>query len=435
GAWVKMGGELSASVLYVNNVIDKNGDAVNVSGTTFNPNGTMEANGYVEMNVLDYFGTWVPTHYEGAVPEKDEYTTTWYFGEGNGAASYALQGSENGTTEITATDSDNPEAQVLGVDATNGKFNNSGRGDKWAQVNDGTVFSIPVVNGSKITFEAYQTSGTLSINGKAFTSGETYTYNGEAGTVSATANGVGYMSYITVVSPSHPSEEIATPEPETTVDVEISGLNTEDVSIVKAVGTLDGTEKVLDVTDGIFSVTLTAGQEFVVKGVYGGASAYEVVDPENQNLAITASQGGGQIAVAPVTPDVANTDAVYNLGDGSVIPTKSTSYKWPVLITQDGIVTFSNIAFHDSQHGAQTVDAVTVKVPAGTSTITFGGCAYAGATITAPDGVAPASASLMTDTDGTGIEFTYSGDAADLTFTIGGGAIYLHSVAVKSTAD
>lgn len=432
GAWVKMGGELSESILYVNDVTDKNGSAVDVLGTTFNPNGTMETNGYTVMDPTDYFGTWVPKHYEGVIPDKDEYTTTWYFGESNGAASYALQGEANGTAEITAADSDNPDTQVLGVDATNGKFNNSGRGDKWAQVNDGTVFSIPVVNGSKITFESYNTSGTLSINGKSFASGETYTYNGVAGNVDATASGVGYMSYITVVSPSHPSEEIATPEPETTVEVTITGLNAEDANTVKAVGNIDGTEKVFDVNDSKFSVTLTESQECVIKGVYGGASAYDVVDPAQQDLTVTASDSSREIAVTPVTPYVADTDAVYNLGDGSVIPTKNASYIWPALITQDGIVTFSNIAFHDSQHGAQSVNAVTIKVPAGTSTITFGGCAYAGATITAPEGVAPASASLKTDTDGEGIEFTYSGDAAELTFTIGGGSIYLHSVAVKS---
>lgn len=432
GAWVKMGGELSASILYVNDVTDKNGNAVNVSGTTFNPNGTMEANGYTVMDPIAYFGTWVPVHYEGAVPEKDEYTTTWYFGKSNGAASYALQGEANGTAEITATDSDNPVTQVLTVDATKGKFNNASRSDNWAQVNDGTVLSIPVVNGSKITFEAYNTSGTLSINGKSFASGETYTYNGAAGTVDAAAAGVGYMSYITVVSQVHPSEEIATPEPETTVEVTIEGLNAEDVNTVKVVGNIDATEKVFDVTDGKFSVTLTESQTYVIKGVYGGASAYVTTGAD---LAITASRDSSEIAVTPVTPEVAATDTVYNLGDGSVIPTKSTSYTWPSLITQDGIVTFSNIAFHDSQHGAQSVNAVKVKVPKGASTITFGGCAYAGATITAPEGVLPASASLKTDTDGAGIEFTYSGDAAELTFTIGDGSIYLHSVAVKSVTD
>ncbi|MGN0162107.1 MAG: pectinesterase family protein, partial [Candidatus Ornithomonoglobus sp.] len=64
GAWVKMGGELSDSILYVNDVTDKDGNEVDVSGTTFNPNGTMAANGYTVMDPTDYFGTWIPTHYE-----------------------------------------------------------------------------------------------------------------------------------------------------------------------------------------------------------------------------------------------------------------------------------------------------------------------------------------------------------------------------------
>ena len=64
GAWVKMGGELSTSILYVNDVTDKNGTAVDVSGTVYNPNGTMAAKNYTIMSAEDYFGgTWVPPHY------------------------------------------------------------------------------------------------------------------------------------------------------------------------------------------------------------------------------------------------------------------------------------------------------------------------------------------------------------------------------------
>jgi hypothetical protein len=197
-----MGGELSTSVLYVDGVTDNNGDAVDTSGTTFNPNGTMEANDYTVMDILeDYLGgSWVPPHYEGDVPEQTEYTTTWYFGTSNGAASYALQGSSNGTTTISGI-TDSSEEQLLGVDATNGKFNNASRTDEWAQVNTNTVFTIPVVNGSVITFGSYG-SETLTIDGTVITSSDKYTYTGEAGTVTATVSNGGYLSYITVVSPA-----------------------------------------------------------------------------------------------------------------------------------------------------------------------------------------------------------------------------------------
>ena len=200
GAWVKMGGELSASILYVNNVTDKDGNAVDVSGTAFNPNGTMEAKGYTVMKDTDYFGgTWVPPHYDKVIT-LDEYTSTWFFGKSNDAPDYSAQGTE---LDITASSSNNPAEQVLHVNATSGKFANTGRGDEWAQVNTGTVFTIPVVNGSVISFGSYA-SETMTIDGVAFDKNGSYTYVGAGGTVDATVTAGGYMSMIKVVSPSNP---------------------------------------------------------------------------------------------------------------------------------------------------------------------------------------------------------------------------------------
>lgn len=65
--WTKMGSELNQSILYVNNVTDKDGNPVDVSGTAYNPNGTMSANGYTPMAMSTYFGgTWVPAHYDAS---------------------------------------------------------------------------------------------------------------------------------------------------------------------------------------------------------------------------------------------------------------------------------------------------------------------------------------------------------------------------------
>ena len=61
--WVKMNGELSKSVMYVENVTDKSGNAV--SATEFNPNGTMAENGYTQMTAETYLCGWKPPHYIG----------------------------------------------------------------------------------------------------------------------------------------------------------------------------------------------------------------------------------------------------------------------------------------------------------------------------------------------------------------------------------
>ncbi len=65
GPWVKMGGELSESTLYILKVTDKDGNELDVSGTNFNPNGTAEANNYTVHPAYDYFGSWTPPHYDG----------------------------------------------------------------------------------------------------------------------------------------------------------------------------------------------------------------------------------------------------------------------------------------------------------------------------------------------------------------------------------
>ena len=62
--WVKMNGELTKSVMYVENVTDKNGNAIDT--TEFNPNGTMTETGYTEMTAETYLCGWKPPHYISA---------------------------------------------------------------------------------------------------------------------------------------------------------------------------------------------------------------------------------------------------------------------------------------------------------------------------------------------------------------------------------
>ena len=52
------------SILYVDGVTDKSGAPVSTDSTTYNPNGTMAANGYTPLSFTDYFGAdWTPVHY------------------------------------------------------------------------------------------------------------------------------------------------------------------------------------------------------------------------------------------------------------------------------------------------------------------------------------------------------------------------------------
>ncbi len=75
---------------------------------------------------------------------------TWYLGESNGCESVnQLQGAAATLYSELGT------YGTIIVDATSGKFHNSGRGDSWAQVNDGTVIYVPAAVGSVLTYSSY----------------------------------------------------------------------------------------------------------------------------------------------------------------------------------------------------------------------------------------------------------------------------------------
>lgn len=74
-SWSSMGAELSKSVLYVNNVTDKNGNSVNVSNTKLNPNGTMEDNNFTVKADSEYFNNWIPAHYSSELPTETSTPT------------------------------------------------------------------------------------------------------------------------------------------------------------------------------------------------------------------------------------------------------------------------------------------------------------------------------------------------------------------------
>ncbi len=214
GAWSKMGGELSTSILYVDDVKKADGTVIDVSSTVHNPNKTMAENKYTVMDPTDYFGaSWIPSHYTGEKPVLTEYTTTWNFGKANGAPDYAHEGTAD-ILEIAGTTNAERD-MILKVDVSNnGKFSNKGRTDEWAQVNDGTTFTIPAYEGTVITFDAYNADGTLTIGETSFKDSESYTVGAGVTEVTAVANGVGYMSFISTKTPADSMPDVPGPGPD-----------------------------------------------------------------------------------------------------------------------------------------------------------------------------------------------------------------------------
>lgn len=146
-----------------------------------------------------------------------DYNVTWNFSAPNavlnvqGATGYLVnQATINGATV------DIP----IAVNATSGKLNNldglgNPRTDKWCQINNGTILSIPVVKNSVVSINSYGDPSGTTINSASFeTTGSsgnytaTYTYTGDGGTIDFVADAtISYISTINVTYPYDPSKE------------------------------------------------------------------------------------------------------------------------------------------------------------------------------------------------------------------------------------
>ncbi|MBP5717296.1 MAG: Ig-like domain-containing protein, partial [Bacteroidales bacterium] len=131
-----------------------------------------------------------------------EVTATWDFQQKNGAVSQQLQ-SKSGlvVTQITVGESviDFP----LTIDATSGKYNNASWQD-WAQVNDGTILSLPAARGAVYTTYSMSDNSATTCNGDngTFANYEnTYTYEGSAAEMQIVIGGGSYYRWVKAVYP------------------------------------------------------------------------------------------------------------------------------------------------------------------------------------------------------------------------------------------
>ena len=105
----------------------------------------------------------------------EEVTVRWEFGEINGAPSMHFEGS-NGILVAQATVGGNPMDVRLDIDGTAGKFDNSGRGDQWAQVKENTTFTFPAKNGATVEVGAYTSPANYNVSGNVLTANDANNY-------------------------------------------------------------------------------------------------------------------------------------------------------------------------------------------------------------------------------------------------------------------
>lgn len=221
------------------------------------------------------------------VEDDGPYTNTWYFGKSNGAEEFALERS----AEYTYTVNDYP--LVINTDA--GKLNNASRSDQWGQCNDGTTFKVPVYAGSKLTWGRNKGGSEtgFTIDGQLYN--EYYIATAD-GTVSMSAKGIGYLSFIKI-------------EPATLYEV-TGAVTGGDASVTTIVLTATGNGQpyTADIANGAFTLSVPAG-EFTPS--LGGDVAFVVGSPTSVNVTAAGSIGTitlegatsqtvtGQIANAP----------------------------------------------------------------------------------------------------------------------------------------
>ena len=138
-------------------------------------------------------------------------TLKWNFRKDQGAPVIAVEGASNGIgVWVTQANVAGETIDVkMDYDATSGKINNANNTD-WAQVNDGTTFTIPSAKGAAVSMEAYYQfkrdgKTATTIDGQSdYTAANTvsYTIAGSAETIDiVVGSDAGYLRYIQTVLP------------------------------------------------------------------------------------------------------------------------------------------------------------------------------------------------------------------------------------------
>ncbi len=121
----------------------------------------------------------------------EAYPTSWNFRSGS-----AFMGAENGVV-IQGTSQSFAGLQIDAT-ASGAKFDSANRTD-WAQVNTGTVITIPVEGSCKVTVTAY-TAGTFSVDGQVSTAAsETFLCEGKDNKVTLSYSADDYLGAISIV--------------------------------------------------------------------------------------------------------------------------------------------------------------------------------------------------------------------------------------------
>ena len=229
-----------------------NGTSCNDAVTSHNngANPTVITKSLNNVNSFTFTFSTKQVFFVAVVTYQQSYTTVY-----NLATAIAERGSniEGGTGTLAATTAEtDANAPELAVDATSGKL--AANGD-WAQINGGTVLTLPgVPAGATLTFVLYNSTG-LTIGGVEYTNGQTYTATQDGDVVMTCSTG-GYIRSITVVGSA-----FITPAPTyTTVYNLATAIAARGSNIEGGTGTLAATTAETDANAPELAVDATSGK-------------------------------------------------------------------------------------------------------------------------------------------------------------------------------
>lgn len=169
-------------------------------------------------------------------------TITWDFQRKNGAPTVGVQGKTMIWVAQAVVNGKTIDVKMP-IDATNGKVAN-GSWQDWAQINGGTILTIPACKGTVVSLESYDATTTTTIAGDVInqsTKTPTYTYEGTAETINIV---IGDGSYWRTVKVELPVAEQGGEEGGEDTPVDVPEKSVEIGKVEAVIGENDLVEKV-----------------------------------------------------------------------------------------------------------------------------------------------------------------------------------------------
>lgn len=248
----------------------------------------------------------------------------WNFDKSNGAPIVAFQGNEGDYVEqVSINDAKLDVVMHINTTADGAKVNNE-TNDSKAQVNGGTIFTLPAVKGMVVSisnandFTATTIAGTTEYEGKG-TNSISYTYDGSDPTIDIV---IGESQYIPAIEVSYPGPA-ATSETASITSAGYATYVTKNIVDLSSNANVKAFTAKYDAASSTITLTPTkatvpAGTALVLKGAEGsydftvGATAEEVANNDlkatTEPLTADGSQWilaklGDQVGFAPATPE------------------------------------------------------------------------------------------------------------------------------------